>query len=204
VRDPERAKALEVDGRSRGVELDIRFIDITDHAAVASVVDAVAQDYGHIDAVVSQAGGIFALGTAEQVSMAGFRATLETNFFGNLAVIRAVLPYLRASRGRLITMTSLNGVIAAPYNDAYAASKFALEGVMESIAPLVARFGVKGHNLRTRTGRHRCHGTAPPGAADRPAARPRQPVRGTVDLPRTRHNQHRRGATLRRGSAGRC
>jgi NAD(P)-dependent dehydrogenase (short-subunit alcohol dehydrogenase family) len=143
VRDAERAKTLEADARSQGTELDIRFLDITDHAAVASVVDAVAADYGHIDAVVSQAGGIFALGTAEQVPMEGFRATLETNFFGNLAVIRAVLPHLRASRGRLITTTSANGVIGAPYDDAYAASKFALEGVMESIAPLVARFGVK-------------------------------------------------------------
>jgi NAD(P)-dependent dehydrogenase (short-subunit alcohol dehydrogenase family) len=143
VRDEERAKLLEADARSQGTELDIRFLDITDHAAVTAVVDAVAADYGHIDAVVSQAGGIFALGTAEQVPMDGFRATLETNFFGNLAVIKAVLPYLRASRGRLITTTSDNGVIGAPYNDAYVASKFALEGVMESIAPLVARFGVK-------------------------------------------------------------
>ena len=142
VRDPERAKALEADTRSRGIGLDIRFLDITDHPAVASVVDAVANDYGHIDAVVSQAGGIFALGTAEQVPMDGFRATMETNFFGNLAVIRAVLPHLRASRGRLITTTSLNGTIGAPYNDAYTASKFALEGVMESIVPVVARSGV--------------------------------------------------------------
>jgi NAD(P)-dependent dehydrogenase (short-subunit alcohol dehydrogenase family) len=110
---------------------------------VTAVVDAVAKDYGHIDAVLSQAGGIFALGTAEQTPMEGFRTTMETNFFGNLAVIKAVLPYLRASRGRLITTTSANGAIAAPYNDAYTASKFALEGVVESIAPLVARFGVK-------------------------------------------------------------
>jgi NAD(P)-dependent dehydrogenase (short-subunit alcohol dehydrogenase family) len=143
VRDPERAKALEADAKSQGAELDIRFLDITDHPAVASVVGAVARDYGHIDAVVSQAGGIFALGTSEQVPVDGFRVTMETNFFGSLAVIRAVLPHLRASRGRLITTTSSNGAIAAPYNDAYAASKFALEGVMESIAPVVARFGVK-------------------------------------------------------------
>jgi NAD(P)-dependent dehydrogenase (short-subunit alcohol dehydrogenase family) len=72
VRDPERAKALEVDGRSRGVELDIRFLDITDHAAVASVVDAVAQDYGHIDAVVSQAGGIFRPGDGRAGFHGGF------------------------------------------------------------------------------------------------------------------------------------
>jgi NAD(P)-dependent dehydrogenase (short-subunit alcohol dehydrogenase family) len=100
VRDADRATVLEADARSQGIELDIRFLDITDHAAV-------------------------------------------TNFFGNLAVIRAVLPHLRSSRGRLITTTSANGVIGAPYDDAYVASKFALEGVMESIAPLVSRFGVK-------------------------------------------------------------
>jgi NAD(P)-dependent dehydrogenase (short-subunit alcohol dehydrogenase family) len=110
---------------------------------VASVVDAVAKDCGHIDTVVSQAGGLFALGTAEQIPMNGFCATMETNFFGNLAVIHAVLPHLRASGGRLITTTSANGAITAPYNDAYAASKFALEGVMESIAPLISRFGVR-------------------------------------------------------------
>jgi NAD(P)-dependent dehydrogenase (short-subunit alcohol dehydrogenase family) len=143
VRDRERAKTLEAGAESQGTGLDIRFLDVTDHAAVTSVVSAVARDYGHIDAVVSQAGGIFALGTAEQVPMDGFRMTMETNFFGNLAVIRAVLPHLRASRGRLITTTSLNGTIGAPYNDAYTASKFALEGVMESIAPVVARSGVK-------------------------------------------------------------
>ncbi|GAA5196238.1 oxidoreductase [Rugosimonospora acidiphila] len=143
VRDPERARALEFDAKEQRLELDIRYLDITDHPAVTEVVEAVGRDYGHIDAVVSQAGGIFALGTAEQIPMAGFRATMENNFFGNLAVIRAVLPHLRASRGRLITTTSANGAIAAPYNDAYAASKFALEGVMEGVAPLLARFGVK-------------------------------------------------------------
>jgi NAD(P)-dependent dehydrogenase (short-subunit alcohol dehydrogenase family) len=59
VRDPERAKALESDAKRQGVELDIRFLDITDHAAVTSVVESVAKDYGHIDAAVSQAGGHF-------------------------------------------------------------------------------------------------------------------------------------------------
>jgi NAD(P)-dependent dehydrogenase (short-subunit alcohol dehydrogenase family) len=142
ARNPERARSLQAAAQRQGVEVDLRFLDITDHAAVACVVDTVAKDYGHLDAVVSQAGGLFALGTTEQIPMKGFRTTMETNFFGNLAVIRAVLPHLRSSHGRLVTITSANGVIGAPYNDAYAASKFALEGVMESIAPLISRFGV--------------------------------------------------------------
>lgn len=53
------------------------------------------------------------------------------------------MPHLRATRGRLIVVTSANGVMGVPYNEAYASSKFALEGAVESLAPVVARFGVK-------------------------------------------------------------
>jgi NAD(P)-dependent dehydrogenase (short-subunit alcohol dehydrogenase family) len=142
-RDPERMAQLAKDAAGRGVELDIRYLDITDHAGIATVVRQVAGQYGRIDAAVSQAGGIFALGTAEQITMDGFRYVMERNFFGNLAVIKAVLPHLRASKGRLIVTTSANGLVGAPFNDAYASSKFALEGAVESLAPAVARYGVK-------------------------------------------------------------
>jgi NAD(P)-dependent dehydrogenase (short-subunit alcohol dehydrogenase family) len=142
-RDPERMGQLEQDAAQRGVELDIRYLDITDHAGIRTLIGQVAEKHGHIDAVVSQAGGIFALGTAEQISMEGFRYVFERNFFGNLAVIKAVLPHLRASKGRLIVTTSANGLVGAPFNDAYASSKFALEGAVESLAPAVARYGVK-------------------------------------------------------------
>lgn len=142
-RDEQRMTELAEDAKARGVELDIRFLEITDHPAVYALIDDVARTHGHLDAVVSQAGGIFALGTAEQITMDGFRFVLETNFFGNLAVIKAALPHLRASKGRLIVTTSANGLVGAPYNDAYAASKFALEGAVESLAPVVARYGVR-------------------------------------------------------------
>ncbi|MEV6902769.1 SDR family NAD(P)-dependent oxidoreductase [Amycolatopsis sp. NPDC051372] len=142
-RDEQRMAELAKEAKARQVELDIRFLEITDHPAVYALIGAVARIHGHLDAVVSQAGGIFALGTAEQITMDGFRFVLETNFFGNLAVIKAALPHLRASKGRLIVTTSANGLVGAPYNDAYAASKFALEGAVESLAPVVARYGVR-------------------------------------------------------------
>ena len=142
-RDRERMPQLEQDAAARGVELDIRFLEITEHKAVYALVDEVAAKYGHLDAVVSQAGGIFALGTAEQITVDGYRFVVETNFFGNLAVIKAALPHLRASKGRLVVTTSANGLVGAPYNDAYASSKFALEGAVESLAPVVGRYGVK-------------------------------------------------------------
>jgi NAD(P)-dependent dehydrogenase (short-subunit alcohol dehydrogenase family) len=142
-RDPGRMTQLAADAAERGVGLDVRYLDITDHAGVATLFRQVADAYGHIDAVVSQAGGIYALGTAEQITIDGFRYVMERNFFGNLAVIKAALPHLRASRGRLIVTTSANGLIGAPFNDAYASSKFALEGAVESLAPAVARYGVR-------------------------------------------------------------
>ncbi len=142
-RDPERMQQLAEDAAGRNLELDIRHLDITDHVEIAALVTQVAEKYGHIDVLVSQAGGIFTLGTAEQITMDGFRYVMERNFFGNLAVIKAVLPHLRASRGRLIVTTSANGLVGAPFNDAYASSKFALEGAVESLAPAVARYGVK-------------------------------------------------------------
>jgi NAD(P)-dependent dehydrogenase (short-subunit alcohol dehydrogenase family) len=120
-RDPERMAALAKDAAAKGVSLDIRYLDITDHSSIAALFRQAAVAYGHIDAVVSQAGGIFALGTSEQITMDGFRYVMERNFFGNLAVIKAALPHLRASKGRLIVTTS----------------------AVESLAPAVAHYGVK-------------------------------------------------------------
>ncbi len=99
-RNPARMAQLEADAAARDVAVDVRHLEITDHTEIATLVRHVAQRYGHIDALVSQAGGIFALGTSEQITMDGFRYVMERNFFGNLAVIKAVLPHLRASRGR--------------------------------------------------------------------------------------------------------
>ncbi|WP_189314568.1 SDR family NAD(P)-dependent oxidoreductase [Streptomyces brasiliensis] len=142
-RDPQRMESLRQAAAERGADLEVRHLELTDHVEVAEVFSDVARAHGRIDAVAAQAGGIYALGTAEQITMEGFRYVMERNFFGNLAVIKAALPHLRASRGRLVVTTSANGVIGAPFNDAYAASKFALEGAVESLAPAVARHGVR-------------------------------------------------------------
>ena len=73
-----------------------------------------------------------------------FRAQLETNFFGPLNFTRAVLPVMRKQRsGLVITMSSTAGIVGAAFTSAYAASKFAIEGWMESLAPEVAPFGIR-------------------------------------------------------------
>jgi NAD(P)-dependent dehydrogenase (short-subunit alcohol dehydrogenase family) len=68
---------------------------------------------------------------------------MDVNFWGVLRMTKAVLPAMRtAKRGRIVTVTSMNGVIGMPFGDAYNAAKFAVEGLMEGLAPVMAAFGV--------------------------------------------------------------
>ncbi|MGW1889909.1 SDR family oxidoreductase [Streptomyces sp. NPDC002004] len=141
LRDPSRSDALRKAAAEAGVELDIRRLDVTDEASITSAIDGVLADYGHLDAVVNNAGAGH-LGTLENESVAEVRKVMEVNFFGVLNVSKAAMPHLRASGGRLITVTSVGGVIGQPFNEAYCAAKFAVEGYMESLAPVAAAHGV--------------------------------------------------------------
>ncbi|MFG2888139.1 SDR family oxidoreductase [Streptomyces sp. NPDC048248] len=141
LRDLSRSDALRKAAAEAGVELDIRRLDVTDEASITSAVDGVLADYGRLDAVVNNAGAGH-LGTLENESVAEVRKVMEVNFFGVLNVSKAAMPHLRTSGGRLITVTSVGGVIGQPFNEAYCAAKFAVEGYMESLAPVAAAHGV--------------------------------------------------------------
>ncbi|MFJ7166694.1 SDR family NAD(P)-dependent oxidoreductase [Streptomyces globosus] len=141
LRDPGRADALRKAAADAGVELDIRRLDVTDEASVAAAVAGVVADYGRLDAVVNNAGAGH-VGTLENDSLADIRRVMEVNFFGVLNVSKAALPHLRAAGGRLVTVTSVGGVVGQPFNEAYCAAKFAVEGYMESLAPVARTLGV--------------------------------------------------------------
>jgi NAD(P)-dependent dehydrogenase (short-subunit alcohol dehydrogenase family) len=141
LRDTTRAEALRRAAAEAGVDLDIRPLDVTDEASVTAAVDGVIADYGRLDAVINNAGAGH-LGTLENDSVADVRTVMEVNFFGVLNVSKAALPHLRATGGRLITVTSVGGVIGQPFNEAYCAAKFAVEGYMESLAPVARTLGV--------------------------------------------------------------
>jgi NAD(P)-dependent dehydrogenase (short-subunit alcohol dehydrogenase family) len=117
-------------------------LDITDPQAATTAVQAAVGRFGRVDVLVNNAGNFYA-GYFEDISDAAFRAQMETNFFGPLNVTRAILPIMRAQRsGQVITVTSLAGLIGQEFVVAYAASKFALEGWMESLRFDVAPFGI--------------------------------------------------------------
>lgn len=137
LRDPARADRL----RESGVDLDIRALDVTDAASVKAAFEGVLADYGRLDVLVSNAGAGH-VGTIEQEPVSAVRATMEVNFFGVVEATKAAMPALRASGGRVITVTSVGGAVGQPFNEAYCAAKFAVEGMMESLAPVAAAQGV--------------------------------------------------------------
>jgi NAD(P)-dependent dehydrogenase (short-subunit alcohol dehydrogenase family) len=117
-------------------------LDVTDAAASAAAAEASVERFGSIDVLVNNAGNFYA-GYFEEISDRQFRAQMETNFFGPLNVTRAILPVMRKQRrGHVITITSAAGIIGQEFCAAYAASKFALEGWMESLQYDLAPYGI--------------------------------------------------------------
>ncbi|HEY5785785.1 MAG TPA: SDR family oxidoreductase [Microlunatus sp.] len=117
-------------------------LDVTDPAAAQAAADAAVARFGRIDTLVNNAGNFYA-GFFEEISDAQFRAQMETNFFGPLNVTRAVLPVMREQRsGQVVTITSTAGIVGGAFCAAYAASKFALEGWMESLRFDLEPFGI--------------------------------------------------------------
>ncbi|AJC61603.1 SDR family NAD(P)-dependent oxidoreductase [Streptomyces sp. 769] len=143
MRDTTKAEALLRAAAEHGVadRIQVKRLDVVDHATIAACLDEVIAEHGHLDALVNNAGAA-QIGTIEQGGVDDVRTAMEVNFFGVVATTRAALPHLRASRGRVITVTSVGGVVGQPFNEAYCAAKFAVEGFMESLAPVAATVGV--------------------------------------------------------------
>lgn len=119
-----------------------RLLDVTDEKAVFATVKDVEATVGPIDVVIANAGygleGIF-----EETPLSQLRAQFETNVFGVAATLQAVLPYMRERRGgHLMAVTSMGGLMAPTGLTAYCGSKFALEGLLESLGKEVAGFGI--------------------------------------------------------------
>ncbi len=118
-------------------------LDITDPVDAESAVKAAVERFGRLDVLVNNAGNFYA-GFFEEIPAENFRAQMETNFFGPVNVTRAVLPVMRGRRsGMIVTMSSTAGIVGQEFVSAYCASKFAVEGWMESLALEVAPFGIR-------------------------------------------------------------
>ena len=133
----------DLEQRHPGRALAVR-LDVTDAGQARGAVDAAVEAFGRVDVVVSNAGyGLF--GALEELADDELRRQFETNVFGALNVTRAALPQLRRQRrGHIVQMSSLEGVAPALAGEsAYAATKFAVEGLCEALAKDVAHLGVR-------------------------------------------------------------
>jgi NAD(P)-dependent dehydrogenase (short-subunit alcohol dehydrogenase family) len=118
-------------------------LDVTDPAGAEAAARAAVERFGRIDVLVNNAGNFYA-GFFEELSPEDFRAQVETTLFGPINVTRAVLPVLRAQHsGLVVAISSTAGIAGGEFLTAYAASKFGVEGWIESLTPEVAPFGIR-------------------------------------------------------------
>ena len=143
MRNLDRSADITSKAAKEDLPLTVLQMDVDDDKSVNDTIEKIMNDKGRIDVVVNNAG--YALvGAFEETSMRDGRAQMETNFFGTVRVIKAVLPIMRKQhRGTIVNVTSMGGRIAIPFDSFYHASKFALEGLSESLQYEIEPFGVK-------------------------------------------------------------
>ncbi|AXQ29814.1 SDR family oxidoreductase [Solimonas sp. K1W22B-7] len=118
-------------------------MDVTSEASVRQAVALVLAREGRLDVVVNNAGWGIA-GAVEDTSIAEAQEQLDANFFGTLRVCQAVLPTMRRQgSGHLVNISSMGGLVSIPFQGLYSASKFAVEGMTESLRMELAPFGVQ-------------------------------------------------------------
>jgi NAD(P)-dependent dehydrogenase (short-subunit alcohol dehydrogenase family) len=116
-------------------DLIVVALDVTDPASAEAAVQASVDRFGRLDVLVNNAGN-FNAGFFEELTPEEFRAQIETTLFGPVNVTRAALPVMRGQRsGLVVTISSTAGIVGGEFLTAYAASKFGVEGWMESLTP---------------------------------------------------------------------
>ena len=140
VRKPDTVSDLK---KRYGDRLTVATLDLTDTAAIRSVIDTAFSAMGRMDVIVSNAGyGLF--GAGEEVTDEQIRHQIETNLIGSIQLIRAALPRLRAQGGgRILQVSSEGGQVAYPNFSLYHATKWGIEGFVESVAQEVRPFNIE-------------------------------------------------------------
>jgi NAD(P)-dependent dehydrogenase (short-subunit alcohol dehydrogenase family) len=138
VRTEEHARLLLQRGSDRIVPV---FLDVTDQGQIDAAAKQIADDGGRLDGVVNNA-GIARGGPLEYLPLETWREQLEVNVLGPVAVTKAVLPFIRAARGRIVFIGSIGGKVATMLMGPYAASKFAIEAIGESLRGELHPWGI--------------------------------------------------------------
>ncbi len=143
MRNPSKSPALGEMAAKENLPITVSAIDVDKDHSVREGIAAIQSQHGPVDVLVNNA-GVERAGSIEEQSMDDFRATMETNYFGALRCIKAVVPQMRQRRsGTIINISSVAGSFSHPPMTAYCASKWALEAMSESLACEMKTFGVR-------------------------------------------------------------
>jgi NAD(P)-dependent dehydrogenase (short-subunit alcohol dehydrogenase family) len=143
VRNLKKADKILQVAKKENLNIEIIELDVDDEKSISAAIEKIISKKQRIDVLVNNAGwGLF--GSVEDVSMKDFRAQFETNFFGIISIIQKVAPIMRKQgSGIIVNVSSVAGRIGFPGSPAYISSKFALEGLSESLRYELGQFGVK-------------------------------------------------------------
>lgn len=143
VRNSKKAEKILQIAKKENLNIEIIELDVDDEKSISAAIEKIISKKQRIDVLVNNAGwGLF--GSVEDVSMKDFRAQFETNFFGIISIIQKVAPVMRKQgSGIIVNVSSVAGRIGFPGSPAYISSKFALEGLSESLRYELGQFGVK-------------------------------------------------------------
>jgi NAD(P)-dependent dehydrogenase (short-subunit alcohol dehydrogenase family) len=143
MRNPARASDLIAAAADAGVDVQVMALDVTSDASVDASIAQVLDEHGRVDVLVNNA-GLGMQATLHELSIDDLQRALDVNYLGVARVTKAVLPSMHAAGGGcVIVVTSIAGALGQPFNDAYCASKHAVEGLFESMRPVEAALGVK-------------------------------------------------------------
>src|SRR6478672_11062692 len=143
MRNPSQAPELAEAATREKLPIFVSTMDVDSDESVSRAISAIHKDHGPIDVLVNNA-GVERSGSVEELSLADFRAVMETNYFGAIRCIQALAPHMRQRRsGCIINVTSVAGRIASAPLAPYTASKWALEALSEALAGEMKTFNVR-------------------------------------------------------------
>jgi NAD(P)-dependent dehydrogenase (short-subunit alcohol dehydrogenase family) len=143
MRSLDKDTSIKAVVQNEGLPIRVVQLDVTDDTSVKNAIDHIISEAGRIDLLVNNAGyGL--VGALEDLAIEELKSQYETNLFGLIRVTQAVLPAMRKQRsGRIINISSGAGIFGYPGGSAYVSTKFAVEGLSESIAYELEPFGIK-------------------------------------------------------------
>ena len=143
MRNLNKSLKIKEIAEKENLPLKVLKLDVTDDKSVTDAIRQITDESSRIDVLVNNAGyGV--MGAVEDLSLGEFKSQFETNFFGVIRVTKEVIPIMRnqGNSGNIINVSSVGGKIGLPLNSAYISSKFALEGLSESMRYELEQFGI--------------------------------------------------------------